>query len=205
MRLAAFCLAALWPSLCLAQVFPALYDVTSVASDDVLNIRNSADAAAEITGTLPPDAKGVEVLGLSPDGKWAIVNGEQASGYVALRFLVASSAPDWLTLQQPLHCHGTEPFWGLAIDPIGKAAQISLPDVPTKLFNMQTIWPGTPISNVAALAAIAPDVQLTAVMRGAACSDGMSDTAFGISATLFMRDAKGENPVTYVGCCTISP
>jgi uncharacterized membrane protein len=205
MKRAALLLLLLWPNLCLAQVFPALYDVTGVASDDVLNIRNSADAAAEITGTLPPDAKRVEVLGLSPDGKWAMVNGAEISGYVALRFLVSSAGSDWLTLEQPLHCHGTEPFWGLAFDPVAKSAQLTLPDAASTSFGLQTIWPGSPISNQAAFAATAPDLQVTAVLRGAACSDGMSDTAYGISATLLMRDAKGENPVSHAGCCTIAP
>lgn len=208
MKYALLCLALLWsisPSLASAQVFPALYDVNGVASDDVLNIRNSADAAAEITGSLPPDAKAVEVLGLSPDGKWALVNGPQVSGYVALRYLTSSIGSDWLIMDSPLSCHGTEPFWGLNIDPQAKTAQISQPDGPNMQVAIQTIWPGTAITNVAALAAVSSNTQITAVLNGAACSDGMSDTAYGITATLLMRDARGENPVTYSGCCTIAP
>lgn len=195
----------LWPSLGMAQVFPALYDVNGVATNDVLNIRNSADLAAEITGSLPPDAKSVEVLGLSPDGKWALVNGPQVSGYVALRYLTSSIGSDWMIMDRPLSCHGTEPFWGLEIDPQARSAQISQPDGPNMRLAVQTIWPGSAISNVAAMAASSTNTQATAMLSGAACSDGMSDTAYGITATLLMRDAKGENPVTYSGCCTIAP
>lgn len=205
MRAWVFCLALAWPAVLQAGVFPALYDVTGVASNDVLNIRNSADATAEITGTLPPDGKGVEVLGLSPDGKWALVNGEQVSGYVALRFLVAKGGPDWLALEQPIRCFGTEPFWGMSFDTVAKTAQIGLPDGKSIPLAIQTVWPGTPLANVAGLALAGADTQTTAVLTGAACSDGMSDTAYGITATLFVRDAKGQNPQSYSGCCTISP
>jgi uncharacterized membrane protein len=190
------------PSLALAQVFPALYGVTGVASNDVLNIRNSADLGAEIIASLPPGAKAVEVLGLSPDGKWALVNGPQVSGYVALRYLMAS---DWLILDSPLSCRGIEPFWGLNIDPLAKTVQFSRPEGPNMLLSIQTIWPGSAINNVSALVASSVNTQATVVLSGAACSDGMSDTVCGISASLLMRDAKGENPVSYSGCCTIAP
>lgn len=198
------CLAFLWPSLAMAQAFPALYDVTGVASDDVLNIRNSANEAAEISGSLPPDTKGVEVLGLSPDGKWALVNGAQASGYVALRFLVAEGG-DWLDLQKPIHCVGTEPFWGLSYDPVKKVALFSGADGSAKAQAVQTLWPGTPINNVAAIGLAGVEGQTMLVLKGAACSDGMSDTAFAITADLFLHAATGKSPVNYTGCCSISP
>ena len=55
-----------------AQDFPALYAVTGVAADDVLNIRSRPDAGAPIIGALAPDSTGVEVLGRS--GNWALVS-----------------------------------------------------------------------------------------------------------------------------------
>ena len=96
--------------------FPALYDVTGVAADDVLNIRATASAASPVLGTLPPDAAAVEVVALS--GGWAVVNAADRSGFVALRFLARQAQR---RLVRPGHCRmtclGTEPFWCLAMSP----------------------------------------------------------------------------------------
>ncbi|MEO1155590.1 MAG: SH3 domain-containing protein, partial [Pseudomonadota bacterium] len=59
---------ALWPVWGAAQGYPALFDVTGVASDDVLNIRSAPSATAEIIGTLAHNETGVEVVGEGPAG-----------------------------------------------------------------------------------------------------------------------------------------
>ena len=76
-RLAVLMLA-FFPLAALAEVYPALHDVTGVASDDVLNIRESPDAGSAIVGSLAPDATGVEVVAVT--GGWAVVNTSEASG-----------------------------------------------------------------------------------------------------------------------------
>ena len=70
------------------SALPALYDVTGVAADDALNIRAEPAANAEIIGTLPSDARSVEVVAVDASGKWALVNSAERSGYLALRFLL---------------------------------------------------------------------------------------------------------------------
>ncbi|MGB3280174.1 MAG: peptide-binding protein, partial [Pseudorhodobacter sp.] len=45
-----------------AETLPALFDVTGVAADDVLNLRAAPDGVAEILGALGPSAKDVEVV-----------------------------------------------------------------------------------------------------------------------------------------------
>ncbi len=68
-RVLAFCL--LWlPGLALAQSFPALYDVTGVASDDVLNVRAAPNANAQVIAALGPKATQVEVVRTDTSGHW---------------------------------------------------------------------------------------------------------------------------------------
>ena len=73
-----------------AETFPALYSVTGVAGDDVLNIRLEPDATAEAVGSLPPDATNIEVVGLSPDGGWGQVIAGEAAGWIKMEFLARS-------------------------------------------------------------------------------------------------------------------
>ncbi|MFD2813860.1 SH3 domain-containing protein [Paracoccus aerius] len=60
-------------------ILPTLFDVTGVASDDVLNIRAEPNAKAAIIGTLAPDAFRIEVV--EERQGWARVNtGEGRAG-----------------------------------------------------------------------------------------------------------------------------
>ena len=45
-----------------AQDFPALYRVTDVAANDVLNIRAQPQASAPVIGSFRPGQRGVEVM-----------------------------------------------------------------------------------------------------------------------------------------------
>lgn len=182
-----------------AEVLPALFGVTGVAADDVLNIRRNPDAASPVIGTLPPDATGIEVVGLSPDGAWGRVNAGEAAGYVALRFLHRIPAADWTALTTPLRCLGTEPFWGLGIDPAQGTASLSSPDQRTALMQVMQSWPGSAARPVAALVAEGMSVQAMIVIRQDACSDGMSDQSFGLRADLFLKEGQA-----YSGCCSIA-
>lgn len=74
--------------------FPALYHVIDVADDDVLNVRAQPDAQSAIIGTLLHDEADVEVMALSDDGKWGLINVGENAGWVAIRFLQHSGAPD---------------------------------------------------------------------------------------------------------------
>jgi uncharacterized membrane protein len=191
----------LWLSLTVgplqAEVFPAFYSVTGVAADDVLNLRARPDPATEILGTLAPDATGIEVMAIV-DG-WAVINTDGVSAYAAGRFLRREAGPDWTTLQQPLTCAGTEPFWSLAIDPGAGTAGFSTPDQPdAHVLEIDEVWPAEPWSRSAA---VSLPVGM-AVLRGEECSDGMSDQRFGIAVDLFLRDAGG---LRLAGCCSLAP
>ena len=187
---------ALIPVALRAEVYPALHDVTGVAGDDVLNIRAEPSADASVIGTLAHDATGVEVIAVE-DG-WAVVNTEEGSGYAALRFLRRTAAPDWPTLEVPLTCLGTEPFWSLQIDPgIGETRFQTPEDEAPQRAPISTSWPGLPWSQAAAVAL----PEGIAVLTPAMCSDGMSDQSYGIAADLFLAR---PDRTRLSGCCRLT-
>lgn len=205
MKRFALCLALLWPGLAAAQVLPALYDVAGVAGDDVLNVRVSPDAESAAMGSLPPNAKAVEVVALSPDGKWGQVNAGEGAGWVALRFLHRQDRPDWFALDYSLECSGTEPFWTLFIDPTTKSVHINTPDEEGPELDIIGSWLGTAAQPVAALQYASEDSSGIAVMRGQACSDGMSDQSYGIGLDLFQAAGADLPARTLHGCCHLAP
>lgn len=62
------------------------YRVTDVASDDVLNIRSGPDSTRTIIGTIPPNGRGVRIVGTCV-GQWCPISYQRASGWVSRRFL----------------------------------------------------------------------------------------------------------------------
>lgn len=180
-----------------AEEFPAFYMVTGVASDDVLNIRARPDAKSDVIGSFAPDASGVEVVAVS--GRWALVNTREGSGYAALRFLEREPGPAWNSLQVPLACLGTEPFWSLEIDPATGEMRRQTPDDPQPSTTPLTVaWLGS---------ARAPDMAVAledgiAVLSAKECSDGMSDRRYGIAVQIF-RSGVGYVD-REVGCCSLA-
>lgn len=178
-----------------AQEVPGLYFVTGVAAGDVLNIRQSPDAAAPIIGSLAPDATGVEVTSLG-DG-WALVNTGEGSGYASAEFLTRQDGPPWFALQTPLRCLGTEPFWSFTLDPAAGEVSFSMPDAPApQAIPISETWPGEIWAPAAAVAL--PDG--LAVFSPGYCSDGMSELSYGISLDIFLQ---GTDRRRFSGCCTL--
>jgi uncharacterized membrane protein len=174
---------------------PTLYDVVGVAAGDVLNVRQSGDATAPIIGALPPDAKAVEVIGIR-DG-WGQVNTGEAAGYVKMSFLAAQPGPGWDALAAPMRCFGTEPFWSVSLTPGTAEARFSAPEGDRDMA-IRRSWPGSGLPQP-----VAVDTDLgILVMSPQACSDGMSDHAYGIAAALFAHAP--DQPALH-GCCSIAP
>ncbi len=179
-----------------ADVYPALHDVSGVGADDVLNIREQPDAKSSIIGTLAADASGVEVIAVS--GGWALVNTDEGSGYVALRYLTRSAAADWNALQYPVSCLGTEPFWSLDVDPVAGIIRFQTPEDEEPLLSpIAQTWPALPWAPSVAVALSDGMV----VLAPADCSDGMSDRRYGISADIFLQDGDRQR---LSGCCRIA-
>lgn len=205
MKRLALCLGLFWAGQAGAQVLPALYDVAGVAGDDVLNIRAAADASSPARGALPSDATAVEVVAISPNGKWAQINTGEGAGWVALRFLHRQDRPDWYALAHRLQCSGTEPFWKLFLDPAAKTAQINTPDAEGPKLDLTATWPGSAHQPIAAVQYAGEDASGVAVLRGQSCSDGMSDQSFGIAADLFQAAGANQPAQTLHGCCSVAP
>jgi uncharacterized membrane protein len=188
-------LLALIPLSLRAEVYPALHDVTGVAADDVLNVRAMPDAGSEVIGSLSPDARSVEVITVA--GGWALVNTGERSGYVSRRYLTRSAKPDWTTLESPLTCFGTEPFWSLQVDPPAGETRFMTPDdTEARTAPITTVWAGRPWSPAAAVAI--PDG--LAVLTPAECYDGMSDRSYGIAVDLFLQPGSATR---LSGCCRL--
>jgi uncharacterized membrane protein len=202
MRLAGFllCLAALAAAPVRAEMLPQLYDVAGVTAGDVLNIRAAPQASAAIIGTLAPDAQGVEVVAQNASGTWGQINTGETAGWVNLRYLEARGVHiDNYNLPVGLSCYGTEPFWSLSN--INGALQYEAMDGPAKALD---IW-------IAQDSGIAGDLRRMILMAGlggpataflypAACTDGMSDRAFGLAISLMTAP---DAPMLS-GCCSLT-
>ncbi|MCB1338282.1 MAG: SH3 domain-containing protein [Maritimibacter sp.] len=210
-RLLAFALLLL-PGLARAQdIFPALYDVTAVAADDVLNVRADPMASAEKLGEFAPDATGIEVVELSDGGDWGRVNLSETTGWVSMAFLARQPGQgydDWLSGLAPrgLDCFGTEPFWSLAL---GADGTLVLTD---PFVDDGSPRPGAyvPVPRSAGAAPrgfqgwMADDATgLTGILSFEICSDGMSDALYGLAL-----DLVHQSPARLRldgGCCRLVP
>lgn len=182
--------------------FPALYDVTGVAENDVLNLRQAPNSKAAILGTVPPDRKNLQVLELSDDGSWAHISMSETTGWANLHYLKAQPERPAGRLPAPLRCFGTEPFWGLHIPTSDFAEFEQLPE-PERPFDVT--FQGGPVGGATSdVGAILQDSdgQASLVLRREMCSDGMSDSGYGISIRLLI--AGPADPAMYAGCCSLT-
>lgn len=180
---------------------PALFNVTGVVAGDVLNIRTRPSASSPIIGAFPRNARGIEVVALSDDGRWGQINSDEGTGYVALRFLDLQAGPSWTSMQAPLTCSGTEPFWSFtAID--GDVVLDVMDSGPVDMAITDVI-PAAGRSDVVGVQLSTRSSTGFASLHATQCSDGMSDRAFGISIDLFVLHAEGATG--YSGCCSLQP
>jgi uncharacterized membrane protein len=184
-------------------ILPTLFDVDGVAVDDVLNVRAGPGTGHPVIGTLAPDAERIEVVAHDRTGRWGQVNLGERAGWVAMRHL-AYRTDVWEPGELPtsLQCFGTEPFWSLrpeedtlVLEAIGaEAARAPIGAVlDTGVFRDPR----------RAVVAETDEVRLTATMETTACSDQMSDRAYGLSV-MVVREEDGEAGLL-TGCCRIEP
>ncbi len=197
-RILALCL--FWlPGAALAQSFPALYDVTGVASDDVLNVREAPNANAQIIATLGPKATQVEVVRADTSGHWGLVNVNEQAGWASLRYLAVRPAGDYL-LTRHLQCSGTEPFWNLTITQ-GQSAHLqgmALSDVNVPVGLLQIAYGR---SDRYSLRGQSNAMRLSVIIRREDCSDGMSERQFGFDTDILVEG--NNDPYHISGCCSL--
>lgn len=182
-----------------AQMLPERYKIEGVASDDVLNIRARPDANSAKIGELGPDTLNVEIL-RTLEG-WGQVPTSEGMGWVSLQFLTLNP---WPTKEapRPLVCSGTEPFWTQALFPRGP--EYNALAVDTSTTDEQTVIYEKAAPNgflIRLQDGEGPGAIRTLMVDGRACSDGMSDRPYGMSATLFNETPDGNFMQT--GCCTM--
>lgn len=199
---------ALWlalaaPALATVEGWPALHDVTGVGTGDVLDIRAAPATASEIVGSLAPDAKDIEVLEVNRAETWGRVNAGEATGWVAMDFLVRQ--PGQWAGRAPARaiCIGTEPFWSLALE--DEVATFETPDsLPLAFIRRSELGSRNRIDRFANV--YENDLGgLVATLRNTACSDGMSDRAYGWEIDVLHVVAGAGNAQLFSGCCSISP
>lgn len=196
-RFVVLLLIGLWPTLSLAQSLPAAYSVRGVAANDVLNIRAEPSAKAEIMGEIGPYGLNIEVLALSSDGRWGMVGLPEGNGWVSMAYLEPTEQMDPYLVPRPLSCFGTEPFWSVSLYPRG--AEFNSPD--TGAVPMSVTHEATAPEGFLFQLEEGPSLNRTLTVLREACSDGMSDRAFGFSTRMF-TEAPDGNAVVH-GCCTL--
>jgi uncharacterized membrane protein len=187
----------LWPTLTVAQAFPASYSVKGVAANDVLNIRAEASTTAEIIGEIGPYDLNIEVLGLSPDGKWGQIGKPEGNGWVSMTFLDPMESEDPHLVQRPLSCLGTEPFWSISLYPRG--AEYNSPE--TGAVPMTVTHEAVAAEGFFVQMEEGPTVNRSLMITREICSDGMSDRIFGFATRLFTEAPDGNEALR--GCCTL--
>jgi uncharacterized membrane protein len=182
-----------------AQDLPALFSVTDVASNDVLNIRAEPTSAAPIIGSLTPNATRIEVVARSANGRWGLVNSFEQTGWASLRFL--ERQPFQAFPPSDYRCFGTEPFWDVSV--IGDDVQWSaLGEDP---ISMTRDWTGTPMRQDRFAVRAFGDLSFVSLLvRKQMCSDGMSDRAYGLEVDVILDGAYNMGTQVYSGCCTLS-
>lgn len=193
----AIILSLLLPVAAQAQQFPALYQVTGVASDDTLNVRQEPNARSMIVDQLMPYAFNIEVVRLSDDSKWGLISAGEWMGWVSMRYMqrVENATPG--EVPRPMICGGTEPFWSLGMYPRG--AEFSSPDDGRRdltVLNEAAGWQG-----YAALFEEGPTLNRTLTIERGYCDDGMSELEFGFRAVLFNQTPQGDSVM--FGCCSM--
>ncbi|WP_116086232.1 COG3650 family protein [Tropicimonas sp. IMCC34011] len=172
---------------------PALYDVSGVASDDVLNVRAGPEASAPLVATLAPDETGVEIVRRS--GGWGLVSLPETRGWASLDYL-ARQPGQGEGFPMPQRCSGTEPFWSLAL---GERPVFAVPERETPLHGHVEATAG----DAALLEFGGPGAGFDVLLERQECSDGMSDRAYGIRAALIGTMPGADAYLR--GCCTLRP
>jgi uncharacterized membrane protein len=182
------------------------YEVSGVAPGDVLNIRAAPSSKAAIVGRIPPDGREIEIIGNAPSG-WAYIAYGRAKGFVARRFLAASTSPppEEVAANAPpvsLRCFGTEPFWSLAYGPRasqfetadGETASLAFGPLSASSSRLDT-WMAVQASRSARARPLALFLH-----RSDACTDGMSGTKHPFEISFRLGDGR-----VLSGCCKAAP
>lgn len=194
-----FCLL-LFPVAAFAQNLPALYDVNGVAETDTLNVRTGPSTQFDIIDKLAADASGLEVVDLDKTGEWGLINVQEQSGWVSLKFMKRQAGQPEEGLPRSFACFGTEPFWSFNVEE-NLSAQFEEPELMTEIDTLVVV-PSQNRTDRHALFGDGGERIFTSMVGHNQCFDGMSDRTYGLSIDLLVTDEAGVN--VYSGCCSVS-
>lgn len=183
-----------------AQQFPGIFQVAGVASNDVLNIRSEPSARSEIVGALRYNQRGVEVIGLSEDRNWGLVQNGEGVGWISMRFTARQIESTWHQGEIGLTCGGTEPFWTFNFFLPNNRAEFHSPETSYEVRTTAPYLPTTyhPLTMAMPFNGARDGV---AIVRQGVCSDGMSDRVYGLEMQVYIE---GE-AIGFSGCCNLAP
>ncbi|SMX33775.1 COG3650 family protein [Maliponia aquimaris] len=180
-----------------AQEFPALFNVKDVNEGDVLNMRTRPTDLGTVIGSLPFDAKHVEVV--EEKKGWGRVNTDGLSGWVSLEFLERQEGTE-LPDGYQFKCFGTEPFWSATVIQ-GDTLTFTRPDDDDKAFTVGQLATASSREHPHALLGSKLGENITLVVTQELCSDGMTDYTFGFSGAAVIG---GYDTQVYSGCCSLA-
>jgi uncharacterized membrane protein len=103
------------------------------------------------------------------------------------------------SLPEGFACFGTEPFWSL------NAETFSTPEAPDQPLDVAAVLDSGIFRDPRrAVVATGAAGRFTVTATPQACSDGMSDRAFGLAAMVVL-EPEGASPQLLTGCCSIAP
>ncbi len=200
-----------------AERFPALFDVSGVPSNDVLNIRSGPSSDYVTIGQFFPDETDIEIIKLNRSKRWGMVNIREGIGWVSMAFLQRQPDQNQGDIPKIKSCHGNEPFWNLAIHgtstqtpAVENKAGTSVPKMHSPLgFRFQLMgsskfgvskWEAFRSANRTDEFAIHAE-NFVAILVNQTCNDGMSDFEFGWRTTVFFEQPTGD--LLLSGCCSL--
>ena len=172
---------------------PAIYEVAGISEDDFLNVRSGPSTSHPVIDGLPNGAQ-VEVTSESGDGWARILHGE-GNGWVAMRYLQARSTAG---ISEELFCAGTEPFWGLSLEPGDTMTFNEMDQAPVRI---SPEWRNGVAGSSNSGFAVGSESYI-ALFNRRECSDGMSDRTYGWALDFLKTEGQGA----YLqGCCRMLP
>ena len=196
------CASPLWAT---QDRWPALFNVTGVAADDALNVRAGPFPDSPIIGRFGPYQRDIEVVRPNDRETWGLVNIGERTGWVSLAYLARQPGQWYGSLPDRAFCGGTEPFWTLTIED-GKASfsrfeaerQSGRVDAVTRSLN----HPGRhSVAGIFERGVGGRYADFLALVSNEACSDGMSDRAYGYRIDMTAGNMEGFD--LWSGCCAL--
>jgi len=164
-------------------------------------VRAAPQGDAEIIGSI--DTLPIEVVGMDDSGTWGRVRAGESEGWIPLAGLMAQ-ADSWPEggLPASLSCHGTEPFWSFHRE--GERITMTTPDSAPVTHDLRAVFDSRIEGDLLRAFIAGSDAgRMTAVLSPEACSDGMSDIPWGLSAVVIL-DGSNQSSRMLRGCCTIA-